>query len=38
MEIFEELGGCLTIIVIGAVIVLVLFCVAAVLFGAVLTD
>lgn len=38
MEIFEELGGCLTIIVIGAVVVLLLFCVATVIFGVALSD
>lgn len=38
MEIFEDMGGCVTIAIVALVILLLVACVAIVVFGVALTD
>ena len=38
MDIFEDLGGCVTIAIIGFIVLVLVVCVAVFVFGAALTD
>jgi hypothetical protein len=38
MDIFEDFGGCLMIGVIAAIVLLVIICVAVVIFGVAISD